>query len=144
VANAEGQFNFVAPSGNAPSSSEILKSKSNAVGGGRKRCSIGKSCSATCIEGVKTCLVELPGVVVGSLIKVRDRIFGVTKPVAFTPVQNPSIKNPPTGKNSPPVNKQTQDKEHNLGLFFWSSYSKVSHPYRQNKCCQETKEATSS
>jgi len=118
VANAEGQFNFVAPSGNAPSSSEILKSKSNAVGGGRKRCSIGKSCSATCIEGVKTCLVELPGVVVGSLIKVRDRIFGVTKPVAFTPVQNPSIKNPPTGKNSPPVNKQTQDKEHNLGLFF--------------------------
>lgn len=118
MANAEGQFNFVAPSGNAPSSSEILKSKSNAVGGGRKRCSIGKSCSATCIEGVKTCLVELPGVVVGSLIKVRDRIFGVTKPVAFTPVQNPSIKNPPTGKNSPPVNKQTQDKEHNLGLFF--------------------------
>jgi hypothetical protein len=118
VANAEGQFDFVAPSGNAPSSSEILKSKSNAVGGGRKRCSIGKSCSATCIEGVKTCLVELPDVVVGSLIKVRDRIFGVTKPVASTPVQNPPIKNPPTEKNSSPVNKQTQDKEHNLGLFF--------------------------
>jgi len=118
VVNGEGQFNFAAPSGNVPSSSEILKSKSNAVGGGRKRCSIGKSCSATCIEGVKTCLVELPDVVVGSLIKVRDRIFGVTKPVAFTPVQNPPIKNPPTGKNSPPINKQTQDKEHNLGLFF--------------------------
>ncbi len=118
MANAEGQFDFVAPSGNAPSSSEILKSKSNAVGGGRKRCSIGKSCSATCIEGVKTCLVELPDVVVGSLIKVRDRIFGVTKPVASTPVQNPPIKNPPTEKNSSPVNKQTQDKEHNLGLFF--------------------------
>jgi hypothetical protein len=67
---------------------------------------------------VKTCLVELPDVVVGSLIKVRDKIFGVTKPVASTPVQNPPIKNPPTEKNSSPINKQTQDKEHNLGLFF--------------------------
>ena len=119
MANAEGQFNFVAPSGNAPSSSEILKSKSNAIGGGRKRCSIGKSCSATCIEGVKTCLVELPDVVVGSLRKVRDRIFGAVKPVAVpTPAQNSSVRGPSTEKNSSPINKQTQDKEHNLGLFF--------------------------
>ena len=119
MANGEQQFNFAAPSGNVPSSSEILKSKSNAVGGGRKRCSIGKSCSATCIEGVKACLVELPDVIVGSLRKVRDRVFGAAKPVAApAPTQNPPIKNPLTEKNSSLINKQTQDKEHNLGLFF--------------------------
>lgn len=118
MANAEEQFNFAAPSGNVPSSSEILKSKSNAVGGGRKRCSIGKSCSATCIEGVKACLVELPDVIVGSLRKVRDRIFGAAKPVVAPELSQPIKQAQPIEKSQSQPNKQGANKEHNLGLFF--------------------------
>jgi len=55
-----------------PSASSIRSAKASAVGGGRKRCVKGKSCSATCIAGDETCLVEFPDPVQGPLGKVRQ------------------------------------------------------------------------
>lgn len=43
-----------------PTQSEIRTAKSQAVGGGRKRCRKGKNCSAACIEAGIACLVEMP------------------------------------------------------------------------------------
>lgn len=43
-----------------PSSKDVERAKGKAVGGARKRCSKGKSCSATCIFRGKVCLVDLP------------------------------------------------------------------------------------
>ena len=43
-----------------PSVSEIRTAKSQAVGGGRKRCRRGKNCSAACIQAGMVCLVEMP------------------------------------------------------------------------------------
>ncbi len=43
-----------------PTASEIRSAKAEAVGGGRKRCSKGKNCSATCIAQGDDCLVEFP------------------------------------------------------------------------------------
>jgi hypothetical protein len=43
-----------------PTASEIRSAKSEAVGGGRKRCRKGKNCSATCIAQGDDCLVEFP------------------------------------------------------------------------------------
>lgn len=48
-----------APS-NAPTASEIRSAKANAIGGGRKNCRKGKSCSATCIAQNDDCLVDFP------------------------------------------------------------------------------------
>jgi hypothetical protein len=67
-------FDF-AVTGSVPrSDSQIERAKRMAVGGGRKRCRKGKSCSATCIFAGKVCLVDLPWVVSGALSKVRGRI----------------------------------------------------------------------
>jgi hypothetical protein len=67
-------FDF-AVTGSVPrSDSQIRRAKSVAVGGGRKRCRKGKSCSATCIYAGKICLVDLPEGVSGALSKVRGRI----------------------------------------------------------------------
>jgi hypothetical protein len=57
-----------------PTSAQITRAKSKAVGGGRKRCTKGKSCSATCIFAGKECLVDLPSDVSGALSKVRGRV----------------------------------------------------------------------
>lgn len=43
-----------------PSASSVIRAKNNAVGGGTKRCTKGKNCSATCIASNEICLVELP------------------------------------------------------------------------------------
>ena len=67
-------FDF-AVTGSVPrSDSQIERAKRMAVGGGRKRCRKGKSCSATCIFAGDICLVDLPWVVSGALSKVRGRI----------------------------------------------------------------------
>ena len=44
----------------APTQSEIRTAKTQAVGGGRKRCRKGKNCSAACIQAGMECLVEMP------------------------------------------------------------------------------------
>ena len=43
-----------------PTASDIRTAKREAVGGARKRCSKGKNCSATCIDGSEYCLVDFP------------------------------------------------------------------------------------
>jgi len=52
----------------------IQRAKERAVGGRKDRCSIGKSCSATCIQGVKVCLVDLPDAVSASMDKFKSMI----------------------------------------------------------------------
>lgn len=56
------------------SDSSIERSKSGAKGGSRKRCTIGKSCSATCIANNKVCLVEIPWVAASNIAKVREKL----------------------------------------------------------------------
>lgn len=64
------------PALSAPATnSEINAAKEKAVGGKRKRCIKGKSCSATCIQGVKECLVELTAAMSSSLSKAREKIL---------------------------------------------------------------------
>lgn len=53
-----------------PTVSEIRTAKSQAVGGGRKRCRRGKNCSAACIQAGMVCLVEMPESAGVSLSKV--------------------------------------------------------------------------
>lgn len=54
---------------------QIEAAKRRAVkGGGRKRCKKGKSCGATCINGSKVCLVDLPWVSSNGLSKVAKDI----------------------------------------------------------------------
>lgn len=52
--------------------SDVQRAKSQAVGGSRKRCTRGKSCSATCIDPNETCIVDLPDNVVATFPKVRS------------------------------------------------------------------------
>jgi hypothetical protein len=60
--------------------SQIESAKRRAVkGGGRKRCKKGKSCGATCINGSKVCLVDLPWVSSNGLTKVVKEIQGVSR-----------------------------------------------------------------
>lgn len=62
------------------SSSEIRRAKAKAVGGKRKRCTKGKSCSATCIQGTDACLVEMPDSAASSVSKARDMLQNSPKP----------------------------------------------------------------
>jgi hypothetical protein len=48
------------PRQGGPTASEIRSAKANAEGGGRKRCTKGKNCSATCIAQGDDCLVDFP------------------------------------------------------------------------------------
>lgn len=57
-------------------SGEILEAKRKAIGGARKRCRKGKSCSAACIQGIKVCLVALPSMLNDTLSKVSQKITG--------------------------------------------------------------------
>lgn len=52
----------------------VERSKSSAKGGSRKKCNVGKSCSATCIARDKVCLVEIPWVTASGIGKVRDKM----------------------------------------------------------------------
>lgn len=58
----------------APTQSEIRAAKSQAVGGGRKRCRKGKNCSAACIQGGMACLVEMPESAGVATTKVRTML----------------------------------------------------------------------
>lgn len=62
----------------APTRSEIIQAQSKAVGGGRKRCRRGKNCSAACIAGGDTCLVDLSPNVGVATTKVRDLVASKT------------------------------------------------------------------
>ena len=71
----------------APTVGEIRTAQANAVGGGRKRCTKGKNCSAACIQNEMYCLVDLPesaGVAVGKvrnyLMGARDKFVGTQTP----------------------------------------------------------------
>ena len=57
-----------------PTRSEVITAQSRAVGGGRKRCSKGKSCSATCIDPLEKCLVEFPVPASTSVTRLRDKL----------------------------------------------------------------------
>jgi hypothetical protein len=60
--------------------SKIERAKRRAVGGKRKRCIKGKSCSATCIASNKICLVDIPWVFQGEISKTRKLISKTIKP----------------------------------------------------------------
>ncbi|NDH07714.1 hypothetical protein EBX93_17675, partial [bacterium] len=59
-----------------PTASEIRSANIHAVGGGRKRCTKGKNCSAACIDAREYCLVGLPESVGVSLSRVASMIGG--------------------------------------------------------------------
>jgi tRNA A-37 threonylcarbamoyl transferase component Bud32 len=67
-------FDFAVTRSGLPSASQVRSAKSKAVGGGRKRCRKGKSCSATCISSGDYCLVDFPEDVSGSLSKLKGRV----------------------------------------------------------------------
>lgn len=51
---------------------DVQRARNQAVGGGRKRCRKGKSCSAACIANNKVCIVELPWVMSNALPRFRS------------------------------------------------------------------------
>ena len=53
---------------------QIGRAKSMAVGGRKKRCVKGKSCSATCIAANKVCMVDLPWVAASQMSKAVSEI----------------------------------------------------------------------
>jgi hypothetical protein len=57
-----------------PTASQIRRAKNKAVGGGRKRCVKGKSCSASCIDPNEFCLVDLPDTTTSGINKVRQKV----------------------------------------------------------------------
>jgi hypothetical protein len=74
--------------GSGPSASQIRSAKAKATGNGRKRCRKGKNCSAACIAGNETCLLELPEPVAVAMPKavgvVRSKKEG-SAPIAAAP-----------------------------------------------------------
>jgi hypothetical protein len=71
----ERYFDFAVSGGVPRTDAQIERAKRMAVGGRRKRCTRGKSCSATCIAGNKICLVDLPWVANTAINKVRARLL---------------------------------------------------------------------
>lgn len=61
--------------GDAPTTSEINAAHEKKVGGKKKKCVKGKSCSATCIAKGDECLLDFPPAVQESLKKVVQRIM---------------------------------------------------------------------
>lgn len=59
--------------------SQIQEAKRRAVGGKRKRCIKGKSCSAACIAASKVCMVDIPWVLSKGISKVVKQISNVKK-----------------------------------------------------------------
>jgi hypothetical protein len=84
-------------SSTAPTVGEIRTAKDDAVGGGRKRCTKGKNCSAACINSGMVCLVELPesaGIAVTKLrdylTEAKDKLVGTpTSKGEFEPLRTP-------------------------------------------------------
>lgn len=60
---------------------QIHRAKQKAVGGAKKRCKKGKSCSATCIANNKVCLVDIPLSTSLEIPKVVSQIRGATDSV---------------------------------------------------------------
>lgn len=60
---------------------QIHRAKQRAVGGAKKRCKKGKSCSATCIANNKVCLVDIPLSTSLEIPKVVSQIKGATDSV---------------------------------------------------------------
>jgi hypothetical protein len=58
---------------------QIESAKRKAIGGKKKRCKKGKSCSATCIAANKVCLVDIPWVSAQGIPKVVSEIQKVSK-----------------------------------------------------------------
>lgn len=56
-----------------PSSSAVRSAHAGAIGGGKKRCSVGKNCSAACIERRDSCLVEIPVSPAAAMSQFRDK-----------------------------------------------------------------------
>lgn len=67
---------------NQASPSEVRRAKEKAIGGKRKRCVKGKSCSAACIQPTDACLVEMPDAVASSISKTRDKVSVKPKPLS--------------------------------------------------------------
>lgn len=65
--------------GSAPTAGEIRSAKEKAVGGARKRCKLGKNCSATCIHRNDECLVEMPEAVGLALKQVSRMLEGLVE-----------------------------------------------------------------
>ena len=76
---------------------QIERAKRMAVGGKRKRCVKGKSCSATCIAANKVCMVDIPWAAakgipkaVAQINKISTAAKGTTKVVGATKTPSPS------------------------------------------------------
>jgi len=82
-------FNFAAK---APTNAQILRAQASAVGKGRKKCTKGKNCSATCIGSGKICLVELSASISSATKQVVSLVQNKGKSKSDTPA--PSAKAP--------------------------------------------------
>jgi hypothetical protein len=82
--------------------SQIERAKRKAVGGKRKRCVKGKSCSATCIAANKVCMVDIPWAAAKGIPKVVAQIQGKQAPkVDKTPTNKPAVIPPAVVKPAP-------------------------------------------
>ena len=68
-----GPWSFSAPN-RGPTAAQVRRARIQAVGGARKRCRMGKNCSAACISQGKVCLVEFPEPIQDPLSQVREYI----------------------------------------------------------------------
>jgi len=68
-----GPWSFSASRG-IPTAAKVERAQREAVGGARKRCRMGKNCSAACISQGKVCLVEFPAPIQNPLSQVRNYI----------------------------------------------------------------------
>jgi hypothetical protein len=90
---------------------QIEAAKRRAVrGGGRKKCKKGKSCGATCINGSKVCLVDLPWVSSNGLSKVATKIQSAPrkKKNDKEPAVNPGITLSPLNSYSSLMEKMKE------------------------------------
>ena len=74
------------------SASQIESAKRRAVGGRKKRCVKGKSCSATCIASNKICLVEIPWVSANNISKIATLVKSKSSSSKPSTTDRPSFK----------------------------------------------------
>jgi len=110
---------------------QIARAKSKAVGGKRKKCTRGKSCSATCIAANKICLVDIPLSSAIEIPKVRKMIQEATKP----PVQPTAKPVVPTVKptTKPPTKVSEQDIINNtmMAKYHAKAYEEFANKKKQ-------------
>lgn len=107
---------------NEPTASDIRAANRNAVGGGRKRCTRGKNCSATCIDAGKDCLVGLPEPVsvatskVSEMLQARQSRGSRSSPSTTPPAPMPTPPPPQAPETKiPPASIQSGAKEEQKG-----------------------------